>query len=50
MVKERKSNFELLRIVATLLIISFHYVFNSGYIFYNLNINSLIIKSFYFLG
>ena len=50
MVKERKSNFELLRIVAILLIISFHYVFNSGYIFYNLNINSLIIKSFYFLG
>ena len=50
MVKERKSNFELLRIVAILFIISFHYVYHSGYVFNSLNINSLIIESFYFLG
>lgn len=50
MVKHRSSNFELLRIVAMLFIISFHYVYKSGYIFDSLTIHSVIIKSFYFLG
>lgn len=50
MVKQRSSNFELLRIVAMLFIISFHYVYKSGYVFDSLTIHSVIIKSFYFLG
>ncbi len=50
MKKERKSNIELLRIVAMLLIISFHYVYKSGFIFEELSINSFIVKSFYMFG
>ena len=50
MIKERKSNFELLKIIAMLMIISFHYVYKSGYVFENMNLNSFIIKSFWFLG
>ena len=50
MEKKRQSNIELLRIVSMLLIISFHYVFKSGYTFEALNFNSFIIKTFYFFG
>ena len=50
MIKKRKSNIELLRIIATILIIMFHYVYKSNYTYQILNINSFIIKSFYFLG
>ena len=49
-IEERKSNFEILRIIAILLIISFHYVFKRGYGFYTLTFNTFIIKSFYFFG
>lgn len=47
---ERKSNFELLRIISMLFIISFHYVYKSNFYFENLNYNSFIVKSFYFFG
>ena len=47
MKKERQSNIELLRIISILLIISFHYVFKSGYVFEELNISSFIVKSFF---
>ena len=50
MKKKRQSNIELLRIIAMLLIISFHYVFHSGYVFEQLNYNSFIVKTFYFFG
>ena len=50
MKKERKSNIELLRIVAMLCIISFHYVYKSGYVFENLSVNSFIVKVFWFFG
>lgn len=50
MKKERKSNIELLRIIAMLLIISFHYVFKSGFEFEGLYINSFIVKAFYMFG
>ncbi len=46
----RRSNIELLRIVAMLLIISFHYVYKSGYTFDVLNFNSFIVKTFYLFG
>ena len=48
--KERLSNFELLRIIAILLIISFQYVFKSGYSFETINLNSYIIKLFWLFG
>lgn len=50
MIKERKSNIELLRIIAMLLIISFHYVYKSNFTFESLNFNSFIVKSFYYFG
>lgn len=50
MKKERKSNIELLRIIAMLLIISFHYVYKSGFEFEGLFLNSFIVKSFYMFG
>ena len=50
MSKKRQSNIELLRIIAILFIISFHYVYKSGYVLTDLNITSLTIKSFWFLG
>lgn len=46
----RKSNIELLRIMSMLLIISFHYVYKSGYVFESLTINSFIVKAFYMFG
>lgn len=48
--KVRKSNFEMLRILSMLMIISFHYVFKSGYSFEVMNFNSFFIKIFYFFG
>lgn len=48
--KNRKTNIELLRIIAMLLIISFHCVIKGGYIFKELNLNSYIIKIFSFGG
>ena len=46
----RQSNIELLRIVSMLLIISFHYVYKSGYVFDTLNFNSFIVKVFWLFG
>lgn len=48
--KERQSNIELLRIIAILLIISFHYVYKSNYVFENLTVNVFIVKIFYLFG
>ncbi len=48
--KERKSNFELLRIIAMIFIIIFHCVFKSGYAVKVLNINNYLIKLFWLLG
>lgn len=48
--KNRKSNIELLRIVSMLLIISFHYVYKSGYTYNIFSINTFIVKIFYFFG
>lgn len=47
---QRKSNFEILRIIAMLMIISFHFVVKSGYIINDLNFNTFIIKIFWFFG
>ena len=47
---KRLTNIELLRIFAILFIISFHYVYKSGYVFTSLDSHSLLIESFYFLG
>ncbi len=49
-IKPRQSNIELLRILSILLIISFHYVYKSGYIVTELNTNTLIVKTFYLFG
>lgn len=46
----RESNMELLRIVSMLLIIIFHYVFNSNFQYSELTINNLLIESCWFLG
>ncbi len=48
--KKRESNIELLRIIAILMIISFHFVYKSGYVLSDLNYNAIVVKSFYFLG
>ena len=48
--KIRQSNFELLKVISIFLIIMFHYVYKSGYIFNDLNFNSYVIKLFYFFG
>lgn len=50
MKKERSSNFEVLRIISMLLIISFHCVYKSGFIFETLTLNTFLVKSFYFFG
>lgn len=47
MKKERKTNIELLRIIAMILIISFHYVYKSNFTFEELSVNSFIVKVFY---
>lgn len=48
--KARQSNIELLRIISMLLIISYHYVYHSGYVFESLTVNSFIVKAFYMFG
>lgn len=48
--KVRQSNIELLRIISMLLIISFHYVYKSGYISNDLSINTFIVKTFCMFG
>ena len=48
--KNRQTNFELLRIFSMLLIISFHYVYKSGYIVKELTFSNTIINYFYFFG
>lgn len=47
---KRNSNIELLRIISILLIICFHYVYKSGYVYSYLNIHTFFIKSMWFLG
>ena len=50
MKKDRSSNFELLRILAMLLIISFHYVFKGGFVFEGFSSNKLIVNVFTMFG
>ncbi len=50
MKKQRQSNFELLRIISIILIISFHYVYKSNFIITDLNANNYMIKIFWLLG
>lgn len=50
MKKIRESNFELLKIISMLMIISFHYVYKSGYEFEVMNFNSFIVKVFWMFG
>lgn len=47
---KRLSNIELLRIISMLFIIVFHCVYKSIYDYSSLNINTYIIKIFFFLG
>lgn len=47
---ERKSNFELLKIIAMLAIIMFHYVYKSGYSVDILTPYNVFIKSVWFFG
>ena len=44
MKKNRSSNIELLRVIAMLMIVSFHFVFGSAYNSANLNYNTFIVK------
>lgn len=46
----RQSNIELLRIFSMLLIISFHYVYKSGYTYEYFSMNTFIVKIIYFFG
>lgn len=48
--KERKSNFELLRIFAMVLIIAYHYVYHSKYIYGLINDHDFFIRSFWLFG
>jgi len=48
--KKRESNIELLRIISIFFIIIFHYMLHSNYNYTKLTINTLLIKSCYFLG
>lgn len=50
MKKERQSNFEILRIISILLIISFHITIKSNYIINTLNLKNYLIKTFMFYG
>lgn len=47
---KRKNNIELLRILAMFLIITFHYVYKSGYVMESFGISSILVKTFYFFG
>ena len=48
--KDRKSNFELLRIFAMVLIIAYHYVYHSKYIYGLINDHDFFIRSFWLFG
>lgn len=50
MKSSRSSNIELLRIIAILLIISFHYAYKGGWTFSEFTVNEFIIKIFYMFG
>ena len=48
--EQRKSNYELLRIIAIIFIISFHYVYKGGFIYETLSVNKMIVNIFTMLG
>lgn len=48
--EERKSNFELLRVLSILLIVSYHYVFHGGLEFQGITVNKIINDIFYMFG
>ncbi len=48
--KNRDSNFEILRIIAIFMIVSFHCAYHSGFIYANFSTNVFVVKSFYLLG
>lgn len=48
--KTRETNIEILRIISILLIICFHYVYKSNYHYSELNLNTILVKSIWFLG
>lgn len=48
--KIRESNIEILRIIAMILIVLFHYIANCNFQYTNLTLNNLIIKSCLFFG
>lgn len=48
--KERKSNFEILRILAMVLIISYHFVFHSNYNYGAINAHDFILRTFWLFG
>ena len=48
--KERKSNFEILRILAMVLIISYHFVFHSNYNYGAINAHDFILRAFWLFG
>jgi len=46
----RSSNIEVLRILAILMIVSFHCAYHSGFTYSSFSFNVFTVKSFYFLG
>lgn len=48
--KTRKSNIEALRIVAILLIISFHYCYKGGFSYDGVSFNGVVLKTFWMFG
>ena len=48
--KLRESNMELLRILAMVFIVIFHYIYKSNFQYIELTVNNLFIKSGWFLG
>ena len=46
----RKSNFEIMRILAIFLIVSFHCAFHSGFEYNTFSANVFVVKSFYLFG
>ena len=48
--KQRDSNMELLRIISMILIILFHYIYNSDFQYTELTFSNILIESGWFLG
>jgi surface polysaccharide O-acyltransferase-like enzyme len=48
--EERKSNFEMPRIVSMALIVAFHYVYKAGFDFTGVSANKLLVDFFYHFG